>query len=87
MKDIIDNVTDFHVACDIPILTTPRVPGSDRVALRIELIDEEVRCIVDRAYARAKKVLTDYRDKLDTLAKMLTEAESVDKQQFDALFA
>jgi len=57
---------------------------SDEVA---ELIDEEVRCIVDRAYARAKKVLTDYRDKLDTLAKMLTEAESVDKQQFDALFA
>ena len=57
---------------------------SDEVA---ELIDDEVRCIIDRAYSRAKKVLIDYRDKLDTLARMLTEVESVDKQQFDALFA
>ncbi len=57
---------------------------SDEVA---ELIDEEVHCIIDRAYARAKKVLIDYRDKLDTLAKMLMETETVDKQQFDALFA
>jgi cell division protease FtsH len=51
-----------------------------------ELIDDEVRSIIDCAYARAKKVLTDYRDKLDMLAKMLMEAETVDKQQFDALF-
>ncbi|MBI1802270.1 MAG: ATP-dependent metallopeptidase FtsH/Yme1/Tma family protein [Chloroflexi bacterium] len=51
-----------------------------------ELIDEEVRCIIDRAYLRAKQTLTTYRDKLDTLAKLLTETESVDKQQFDALF-
>jgi cell division protease FtsH len=56
---------------------------SDEVA---GMIDDEVRSIVDRAYARAKKTLTDYREKLDTLANMLTNAETVDKQQFDALF-
>jgi cell division protease FtsH len=56
---------------------------SDEVA---GMIDDEVRSIVDRAYARAKKTLTDYREKLDTLANMLTDAETVDKQQFDALF-
>ena len=56
---------------------------SDEVA---GMIDEEVRSIVDRAYSRAKKTLTDYREKLDTLANMLTDAETVDKQQFDALF-
>ncbi|MEP7199164.1 MAG: ATP-dependent zinc metalloprotease FtsH, partial [Chloroflexota bacterium] len=52
-----------------------------------ELIDAEVRAIIDCAYTRAKQVLTDYRDRLDRLATMLVEAETVDKQQFDALFA
>ncbi|MBI5879170.1 MAG: ATP-dependent zinc metalloprotease FtsH [Chloroflexi bacterium] len=56
---------------------------SDEVA---EQIDSEVRAIIERAYQRSKQTLTQYRDKLDTLAKMLTVAETVDKAQFDALF-
>lgn len=42
MKDVISDVLDFHVACDIPILTSPTLPPEARVALRIDLIDEEV---------------------------------------------
>jgi cell division protease FtsH len=57
---------------------------SDEVA---EQIDAEVRRIIDRAYFRAKETLTTYRDKLDTLSQLLMETETVDKQQFDALFA
>ncbi len=51
-----------------------------------ELIDSEVRCIIDRAHNRARKTLTDYRGTLDTLAQMLIQKESVDKAEFDALF-
>jgi cell division protease FtsH len=57
---------------------------SDEVA---EQIDAEVRRIIDHAYFRAKETLTTYRDKLDTLSQLLMETETVDKQQFDALFA
>jgi cell division protease FtsH len=57
---------------------------SDEVA---QMIDSEVRAIIDRAHSRAKETLTQYRDRLDALAKMLIDSETVDKHQFDALFA
>jgi len=52
-----------------------------------ELIDSEVRCIIDRAHNRARNTVTDYRGTLDTLAQMLIQKESVDKAEFDALWA
>lgn len=42
MKQCIDDVTAFHVACDVPILSTPTIPSPERVELRMELIREEV---------------------------------------------
>ncbi len=42
MRQAIQDVTDFHIACDIPILHVPTFPHSDRVELRVKLIDEEV---------------------------------------------
>ena len=57
---------------------------SDEVA---EEIDSEVRCIIDRAYIRAKKTVSEYRATLDTLAQMLIQKETVEKAEFDALFA
>jgi len=41
-------------------------------------VDAEVRRIVDAAYARATKTLTDFRNELETLAKALLEYETLD---------
>lgn len=42
MLSLLADVRAFHVACDIPILTTPTIPNNDRTSLRKSLIDEEV---------------------------------------------
>src|ERR1700733_13617257 len=42
MKKLLDDVTAFHVACDVPIKMSPELVNGDRLALRIDLIDEEV---------------------------------------------
>jgi cell division protease FtsH len=44
-------------------------------------IDREVRKLCDDAYARAKKILTERRDKLETIAKALLEFETLDGAQ------
>ena len=44
-------------------------------------IDEEVRNYVDRAYDRAKQVLTENRHILDRLAEMLVEKETVEADE------
>jgi len=44
-------------------------------------IDREVRKLCDDAYARATKVLTEQRDKLETIAKALLEYETLDGSQ------
>jgi cell division protease FtsH len=51
-----------------------------------KLIDEEVRAIIDRAYARATEVLTTHRDRLDRLADKLIAEETVDTEQFETIF-
>ncbi len=48
---------------------------SDKVA---EEIDDEVRQIVDKAYHTAKKILTEHREKLDTIVKTLLEEETIE---------
>ncbi len=49
-------------------------------------IDAEVRRIVSEAYARAKEVLTKYREQLDRIAQRLIEVETLDAKEFIALF-
>ena len=44
-------------------------------------IDEEVRVIVDRNYARAEKILTDDMDKLHAMADALMKYETIDADQ------
>jgi cell division protease FtsH len=41
-------------------------------------IDEEVKRLIDEAYAEAKAVLLKYKDKLDAIAKALLEYETLD---------
>jgi cell division protease FtsH len=50
-------------------------------------IDNEVSDILSKAYERAKRILTEHRDKLLTLAHTLLEVETVDREQFEALMA
>ena len=57
---------------------------SDDVAKQI---DEEVRAIIDRGYARAMDVLTRHKDRLVKLAEVLVAEESIEREQFEALFA
>jgi cell division protease FtsH len=49
-------------------------------------IDEEIRTIIEDAYATAEKLLTENIDKLHTVAQTLLEIETLDGEQFEALF-
>ena len=44
-------------------------------------IDEEVRRIIDRNYARAKSILTEHADALESMAKALMKYETIDAEQ------
>ncbi len=52
-----------------------------------ELIDAEVRAIVDDAYHQARRTLDEHRDKLDLLAKVLMEKETLGRDDFGALMS
>lgn len=56
---------------------------SDAIA---EKIDAEVRKIVDEAYAEAKRILKKYHKELDAVAQKLLEAESITRDEFEAIF-
>ena len=49
-------------------------------------IDEEVREIVHRAYERARDILVRYRGQLDRIAQRLMEVETLNAEEFTALF-
>jgi cell division protease FtsH len=50
-----------------------------------QMIDEEIRRIVERAEQRALDILTDHRDKLEMVASALLEKEVLDGYQIDVL--
>ncbi|MBE5780485.1 MAG: ATP-dependent metallopeptidase FtsH/Yme1/Tma family protein [Clostridiales bacterium] len=49
------------------------------------IVDEEIKAILDGAYARAKDVLVTNRDELDALAAALMEKEKIDGAEFKAI--
>jgi len=51
-----------------------------------QVIDAEVRRIVQEAYEKAKSVLTEYRDKLDMVARRLIEVETITRDEFETIF-
>jgi cell division protease FtsH len=57
---------------------------SDDVA---KLIDEEVRAIIDRGYARAMDVLVRYKERLVQLAERLVAEETIEQEEFEKMFA
>jgi cell division protease FtsH len=50
---------------------------SDEVAFQI---DQEVRRLVDEAHSEARRILTEQRGRLETIAKILIEKETIDKE-------
>jgi cell division protease FtsH len=50
-----------------------------------EDIDNEVKRILQTAYQRAKATLTSHRDRLETLASVLIEQETLDRTMFEEL--
>jgi cell division protease FtsH len=56
---------------------------SDEVAAKI---DAEVRAIIDQGFERAKDALIKHRGVLDRLASLLVEKETIEHDEFDALF-
>lgn len=55
---------------------------SDKIAYEIDL---EIQTIIKESYARAKKLLTENRDKLDLIANTLLEVETLDAEQIKHL--
>lgn len=51
-----------------------------------EIIDQEVKKIIEEQYIRAKKLLSDNRDKLDKLAAQLLEKEVIFKENLQEIF-
>jgi cell division protease FtsH len=51
-----------------------------------EQIDAEVRSIVNESYEKAKQILSDYREKLDAVAKRLLEVETITRDEFEKIF-
>jgi cell division protease FtsH len=49
-------------------------------------IDEEIRDIIEEAYASAESILIEYSKELEIIAKSLLEAETLDGEQFEELF-
>ncbi|HMM41536.1 MAG TPA: ATP-dependent zinc metalloprotease FtsH [Thermomicrobiales bacterium] len=56
---------------------------SDEVAYQI---DQEIRQLIDNAYKQARQVLTDHSDKLEAIAMLLMENETVEAEELEALF-
>ncbi len=59
-------------------------PYSEQVAAQI---DEEVKAIIDNAYAQAEKILKRDRGQLDAVAEYLLAHETMDAQDFLAVFS
>jgi len=49
-------------------------------------IDQEVKRIVDECYVRAKKLIQEHRDVLESCAKLLLEKEKITREEFEGLF-
>ena len=51
---------------------------SDAIAYKI---DQEVRRLIDEAHDEARRILTDERERLEVIARILVEKETVDKEE------
>src|SRR5579872_1089451 len=57
---------------------------SDQIAREI---DDEVRRIIEGAHDRARAILDEHRERLDTISQILVRRETIEKEQFEKLLA
>ena len=57
---------------------------SDEIAREI---DDEIRRVVESAHQRAKDILTEHRETLNTVSEILVRRETIEKDEFEALLA
>ena len=50
------------------------------------MIDEEVKRIIDKAYNTAREILSNNMDKLTAVAQRLLEKEKIDGDEFEEIF-
>jgi cell division protease FtsH len=55
---------------------------SDEIAREI---DDEIRRVVEGAHQRARDILTEHRESLDTISEILIRRETIEKTEFEAL--
>ncbi len=70
------DVNDFGKAYMEPSKISDKMQGK---------VDDEIKKFVDEAFAEAKKVLLKNKEKLDKVAKELSEKESLDQTEFEEL--
>ena len=79
MGPLLYDEDDGEVFLGMSAATQPK-PVSSRTAREI---DEEVRGIVDECYTTAKRILTEHREQLETVADALIELETLTPEQVD----
>lgn len=50
------------------------------------IIDTEVKDIIDKCYAKAKKIIDEHRDVLESCAELLLKKEKITREEFEKLF-
>jgi cell division protease FtsH len=55
---------------------------SERTA---QMVDDEVKRLIDEAYARATQIITGHRELLDRIAVALLDRETIDREDLDRL--
>jgi cell division protease FtsH len=73
-----DNETEVFLGREL----SSRRQVSERTA---EMVDAEVKKVIERAYARATQVLTEHRGLLDRIAAALLDRETLSREDFDIL--
>ena len=58
-------------------------PYSENIAASI---DQEVKALIDKAYAQCRTILSDYAPQLETTAQYLLEHETMSSEAFEAVF-
>jgi cell division protease FtsH len=52
-----------------------------------EMVDKEIRRIIDEQYARARKIIEDNRDKVEVMTQSLLDWETINAEQIDDIMA
>nr|CAD1830612.1 unnamed protein product [Ananas comosus var. bracteatus] len=69
-----------------PFLGQQMSPQKDYSMATADVVDAEVRDLVEKAYSRAKHIINTHIDILHKLAQLLIEKETVDGEEFMSLF-